>query len=393
MSGITRSDLYLRSIKVHNQSSNILEMDLQGNLMLNTKNINSDVKEELNFRSTGNQNISTINGNLTLSSKNSSVVLRNGEYVDDDTLLYNYNNLDVDETDNTYFNNDEILNLYTNKEDVVSLRDDSLLIESLNQKKLTLYGNNGINLVSHNGIKSITDEDCIIQSNKKINLTLGFITFNSERLISSVEENISFFSSTGDILLGGNGITNNGIKISSNSNNNFVGLGKSDDAERSLDVKISSSSNDNNNKNGIKIINNDGSKNSNNFYINPEVVLSNTESNTNSMGIGPNNDDNNLKIIASKINIGSKTYLKPLNNFNFSLQDIGRVITWNDDSFPAITVNNILNDTTHGIIGLINRESDVQISFGYQIGYINRDNFTYIRSETSSNLSLGTSLE
>ena len=74
--------------------------------MLNTKNI-SDVKEELNF-GLGNQNISTIN-NLTSSSKIPQFWY--GEYVDDDTL-YNYNNLDVDETDNTYFNNDEILKPY-----------------------------------------------------------------------------------------------------------------------------------------------------------------------------------------------------------------------------------------------------------------------------------------
>ena len=37
MSGLTRSDLYLRSLKVHNKSDNIMEMDLQGNLQFNTK--------------------------------------------------------------------------------------------------------------------------------------------------------------------------------------------------------------------------------------------------------------------------------------------------------------------------------------------------------------------
>jgi hypothetical protein len=393
MSGITRSDLYLRSLKVHNQSSNIMEMDLQGNLNLNTKNINSDVKEDLNFRSAGNQNISTVNGNLTLSSKNATVVLRNGEYVDDATLLYNYNNLEVDETDNTYFQDNEILKPYTNKEDVVSLRDESLLIESLNDKKLTLYGNNGINLVSHNGIKTITDEDCIIQSNKKINLTsLGFITFNSERLISSVEENISFFSSTGDILLGGNGIINNGIKISSNSNHNFVGVGRNDEADRILDVEISNPSNDNNMKNGVRLINSSGEKDNNNNYINPELLLSNSESNTQiSMGIGLNNNDENLKIIASKVNVGTNTYLKPLNNFSFSLQDIGIKVEWTDSNIQNTTINNIVNDSQHGIVGLINRESASQVrNFGYQIGYINRQNFSYLRTDTSSNLSLGT---
>ena len=39
-----------------------------------------------------------------------------------------------------YFNNNEIIKPYTNKEDAVSLRDNSLLIESLNNNiPITLY--------------------------------------------------------------------------------------------------------------------------------------------------------------------------------------------------------------------------------------------------------------
>ena len=124
-SGITRSDLYVRSLKVHNQSSNLMEMDLQGNLSLNTKSISSDVKDELTLKSTGNQNLSTIDGNLTINSKNGEVILRNGTYQDINSLSYNYEDLDVDESNTSYFVNNQIVKPYTNKEDVVALRNNS----------------------------------------------------------------------------------------------------------------------------------------------------------------------------------------------------------------------------------------------------------------------------
>ena len=58
MSGITRSDLYSRSLKVVNKPGNILEMDLLGNLRLDTNSL-SDVKGDLTFKAKENQNIST----------------------------------------------------------------------------------------------------------------------------------------------------------------------------------------------------------------------------------------------------------------------------------------------------------------------------------------------
>ena len=159
-----------------------------------------------------------------------------------------------------------------------------------------------------------------------------------------------------------------------------------------MDVQISNPSNDNELKNGIRLANTNGTKDNNNIFINPEVLLSNSESNTQiSMGIGLNNNDENLKIIASKINIGTNTYLKPLNNFSFSLQDIGTTVDWTDSNVQSVTINNIVNDSEHGIVGVINRESPTQVrNFGYQIGYVNRQNFSYIRTDTGSNLSLGT---
>ena len=46
-----------------------------------------------------------------------------------------------------------------------------------------------------------------------------------------------------------------------------------------------------------------------------------------------NNNDENLKIIAKKVNIVGETYLQPLNNFDFSLSDVGKTVTWVDTSF------------------------------------------------------------
>ncbi len=163
MSGITRSDLYVRSLKVHNKSSNIMEMDLQGNLSLNTNSISSDVKDNLTLKSTGNQTLSTVDGNMSVASKNGSIILRNGQYDDISSLSYNYEDLDVDENNTTYFVNNQIVKPYTDKESVVALRDNSLLIESLGEKSVTTYSNNGINSIAHGSIRQISDEDCILQ--------------------------------------------------------------------------------------------------------------------------------------------------------------------------------------------------------------------------------------
>ena len=45
---------------------------------------------------------------------------------------------------------------------------------------------------------------------------MGYISFNSQRYIAAAEENITMVSSTGEILLGGDGVSDIGIKINSN---------------------------------------------------------------------------------------------------------------------------------------------------------------------------------
>jgi hypothetical protein len=401
MSGITRSDLYVSSIKVEHTPNNVLEMDLQGNLIINTKSVNSNIKENLELNSIKNMSITTLNGDLMVNSQNGSVILRNGKYINIDTLTYSYEDLEIDESSTNYFNENEIIKPYTNKEDVVALRDNSLLIESIGNKKLTIYSNNGINNIAHGNITSISDNDFIVQANKKINLTsLGFITFNSERFISSTEEDISLFSSTGNIIIGGNGITNNGIRVNNNDNNNFIGIGKSGTAQRSLDIEINNPSNNNSHKNGLLITN---TKNSsyNNELLNPEIELRNSTTDIKvNMGIGRDDKDINLMVICKKVAIEGKTYLLSLNSFNFTKYDVGNIITWNNYSNNSTnTILNILNDTTvrtgytngYGIIAEINNESPSQIStFSYQIGYIYRNNFAYLKTKTNSDLVLGT---
>ena len=119
MSGLTRSDLYVRSLKVHNQSSNILEMDLLGNLNLNTKNLNGDIKEDITLKSASNLSLTTTDGNIETKTSNGNIIVRNGTYTDINSLNYTYADGDVDETSYTYFDNDQIVKPYTTKESVV----------------------------------------------------------------------------------------------------------------------------------------------------------------------------------------------------------------------------------------------------------------------------------
>lgn len=392
MSGLTRSDLYARSLKVHNKSGNILEMDLLGDLNINTKNMHTDVKEDIELKAKTNLSLNTINGNLETKSENGNIILRNGTYSDINSLDYNYLDTNVDETSYSYFDNSQIIKPYTTKESVVALRDESLLIESLNpSKRLTLYSNNGINSVAHGNITNISDNNYIVQANNKINLTsLGFITLNSERLIGTIEEDISLFSSTGNIILGGTGVDNNGINVNSNSNNNFVSIGKNGDAERNVDIDLTKSSTTNTRKNGIVINNSTNAKTTDNYLINPDISLKNSEVTTN-FGIGPENNDINLRVLAKKINIGNLTYLKPLNNFNFLNSDVGIEINWNDTNFLKDTILDIEDNETHGKIARISFYNSSQVTaFNIQVGYINRNNFSYLKTTTSSPLYLGT---
>ena len=104
-----------------------------------------------------------------------------------------------------------------------------------------------------------------------------------------------------------------------------------------------------------------------------------------------NNNDENLKIIAKKVNIiEGKTYLQPLNNFDFSLGNKGKTVIEVDTSFLPNEILSIYDLKVGNILANINPENNSFVNnFQYQIGYINRNDNGYIRTETSSNL-LGT---
>ena len=74
-----------------------------------------------------------------------------------------------------------------------------------------------------------------------------------------------------------------------------------------------------------------------------------------------------------------------MNDFNFISSDKGTTIDWdtgvNNNINDIISINNILGDNVSRIVGLTNNEIDVS-GFGYQIGYLNRNNFSYLRTET-----------
>ena len=58
-------------------------------------------------------------------------------------------------------------------------------------------------------------------------------------MINNVEEDMIMLSGSGEIKLGGNGITTTGIKINNNTNNNYLKIGNSEDkADRNLHIDM-----------------------------------------------------------------------------------------------------------------------------------------------------------
>ena len=102
--------------------------------------------------------------------------------------------------------NDEEITFY-DVEKLNNLRDNSFLIESL-KNKLCLYGNKGIDNITHSNYKVISDREIIFQALRKIKInTMGTLSLNSEKIIGSCEEDITLISNLGDINLGGDGVT------------------------------------------------------------------------------------------------------------------------------------------------------------------------------------------
>ena len=55
---------------------------------------------------------------------------------------------------------------------------------------------------------------------------MGYILLNSERLLTSIEEDIHILSATGEFKVAGDGINTIGLKVNTNDRKNFTSLGR-----------------------------------------------------------------------------------------------------------------------------------------------------------------------
>ena len=287
-------------------------------------------------------------------------------------------------------------NLSTKNIENISFNRLTNISESLGEKSLCLYSNNGLSQSSHGSMNMISDNDIIVQTSNKLNLTsLGYILLNSERLLGSIEEDIILLSSTGELKFGGNGVTTIGMKINTTTKNNYLSIGKfSDTADRNLHININEKSYDKNKKNGLLI----DSKNKNNDSTYPELTLNNYNKSeiletSSSLGIGSDeNDSNNLVFVKKENNSdNTKTFIVSLNNFDFTQTDVNRIITYTDTTLSADTITAIdTSDSKKVEIKKLNTQEQIT-AFNLKPvkGYINRDNFSYLKTTTDSDLVLG----
>ena len=396
MSDINRIQGNFRGLVVQNKNNNILKMDQSGNFSLQTQTIeNVSYNKIINISE--NESIYTAkNSNLVLSSIDGTVIIRNGN--ENNEKKYVFSNPSYSVTDDTFFdstNTEQISHPFSSTEQVNDLRNNSFLIESLGSKSMCLYSNNGLHQISHGNMNLIGDTDILLQASQKLNLTsLGYITLNSERLLGAVEEDITLLSSTGEFKLAGDGIQNVGLKINNNTERNFTSLGRfSDKANRSLHIDIQEVSYDNTKKNGILVESKTLTQDS--F---PDIQLTNYDktnlSNNNNIltslnvGIGSDNQDINNLIFVKKEIVDGKTQLISLNNFKFTNTDVNKTISYVDTSVTSDIIETFVSETKV-IISTLNTSEEVT-SFGYQQGYINRDNHGHLKTKTNSNLHLGT---
>lgn len=401
MSDINRIQGNFRGLVVQNKNNNVLKMDQAGNFSLQTKSIENISYQKIINISEKESIYTARNSDLTLCSENGNLHLKNGP--PSSTPGYVFTNPDYSPETDEFFstaNATPTSDPFTNTEDVNNLRNNSFLIESLGTNSLCLYSNNGLHQVSHGNINLVSDTNILCQASHKLNLTSqGYILFNSERLLTSIEEDINILSSTGDVRLGGDGINGIGLKVNNNTDKNFTSLGRfMEKANRSLHIDIQDPSYDNTSKNGILI----ESKSMNNQNTFPDLKFTNYDkssitANSNiltqmSLGLGTDNQDINNQIFAKKQNIEvdgvSVTHLISLNNFKFTSNDVNKVITYADTTISPDTIKTFINETTV-IITIIQTDTQVN-NFGYQEGYINRDNQGNIKTETNSDLHLGT---
>ena len=397
MSDINRIQGNFRGLLVQNKNNNILKMDQAGNFSLSTKTIeNISYQKIINISE--NESIYTAKKNdLILSSEEGSIILRNG--TENQEKKYQFSNPSYSIADDTFFdsnNTNEISKPFGSTEEVNNLRENSFLIESLGDKSMCLYSNNGLNQVSHGNLNIVGDSNILLQASQKLNLTsMGYILLNSERLLTAVEEDIHILSSTGEFKVGGDGIDSIGLKVNSNLEKNFTSLGRFEDkADRSLHIDIQEPSYDNTVKNGILV----ESKSLNNSNTFPDIKLINYDKtnllqNNNlltqiNLGIGSDNQDINNSVFVERRNVDGITYLFSLNNFKFINTDINKVITYIDTNLTPDTIKTLISETQVEIKKIYTDEENT--SFNYQQAHINRDNHGHLKTKTNSDLHLGT---
>lgn len=402
MNSINKIDGNFRGLTVHNQGNNVFEMNQEGSFIVNTKDIENISYNRITNISSKESIYKSTNSNLELSSENGRIILRNGK--DTDTPKYEFNNPDINSTTDSFFStsNSSLINEpFSSTDQVNNLRNDSFLIESIGSKSMCLYSNNGLNQVSHGNINLVSDDKITLQSNNNINLTsLGYLLFNSERMITCIEEDIIVLSSYGEIKLGGDGVNTNGIKINSNTDKNFVSIGKLDNtiddkADSSLQLYINESSHINTKKNGLLI----DSKNINNGNTYPDIVLNNYDKSSVlnndtklvslNMGIGVENKDINNKFFISKLNDSNNvTFIHIVSHLTFNTDDKGKKISYVDTTYSDDTITEIINNKLAKISTL--NTTTQNTSFGIQEAYIIRDNVGNLKTKTPSSLHLGT---
>ena len=159
MTEANRINANFRGLIVHNKNNNILRMEQDGNFSLTTKNIENISYNRL-VNVSEKESIYKSKNDVLLSSENGRIIIRNGN--ESNTPKYIFSNPSYDETEDTFFdttNTDEIIKPYSSTTEVNSLRDDSFLIESLGDKSMCLYSNNGLHQISHGDMNLISDEN------------------------------------------------------------------------------------------------------------------------------------------------------------------------------------------------------------------------------------------
>mgnify|MGYP001243706023 CR=1 FL=1 len=355
MAGLNRTEAYFSGLKVHNNGNNILEMNSNGSFSLKSNSLLNNSKNNIKNIANLNNEVISMNGNVILKSNNGNIILQNGNE------KINYNIKEELENQNLSETKEEDI-YFLDLDDVNNLRDDSLLIESLN-KPLCLYGNQGINNITHNNYKVISDKEIIFQALKKIRFnTMGTLSINTEKIIGSCEEDIILISNEGNIKLGGDGLDGCALTIQ----NNKILFGKSLKFEEDKKVVI----NVENNRDGIKLIGEN---------VNPELEIENDNAKLIcNLGI-QDNDINNI-FFAKIINSNNKTIIETLDNFEFCLDDIGNLIHWGENKMNII---NFISKYRVEINETINDKDFIKC-------FINRNNCGNIKTVSNSNLHLGT---